>query len=108
MKSKPGEHENERLERAFPFIAAAMRSMGDWDWRTDARAIDAPALVIDGAADILPHEACREWLAALPNARAIVMEGVGHFPSCEAPERFFGLLREFLVGDWPGSCTASL
>jgi pimeloyl-ACP methyl ester carboxylesterase len=107
-KSRPGDLENERLERAFPLIAAAMRSMGDWDWRSDARAVDAPALVIDGAADILPYEACREWLAALPNARAIVMEGAGHFPSFETPERFFAVVREFLMGDWPESCTSSL
>jgi proline iminopeptidase len=107
-KSQPSKFENERPERAFLLAAAAMRSMGDWDWRTDARAVDAPALVIDGVADLLPHEACREWIAALPNARAIVMEGVGHFPSFEAPERFFGILREFLMGDWPASCSSSL
>jgi pimeloyl-ACP methyl ester carboxylesterase len=107
-KSRPEDLDNERLERAFPLIAAAMRIMGDWDWRTDARAIDAPTLVIDGVADLLPYEACREWLAALPNARAIVMEGAGHFPSFEAPERYFGILREFLLGDWPESCTSSL
>jgi len=107
-KSRPEDLENERLERAFPLIAAAMRSMGDWDWRTDARAIDAPTLVIDGAADLLPYEACREWLAALPNARAIVMEGAGHFPSFEAPARYFDILREFLIGDWPESCTSTL
>jgi pimeloyl-ACP methyl ester carboxylesterase len=108
MKSRPGELDNERLERAFPLIAAAMRSMGDWDWRADARAIDAPTLVIDGAADLLPYEACRDWLAALPNARAIVMERAGHFPAFEAPERFFAILREFLLGDWPESCTSTL
>jgi L-proline amide hydrolase len=108
QKSRPSAFENERLESAFPLVAAAMRSMGDWDWRPDAHAIDAPALVIDGAADILPHEACREWLDALPNARAVVMDGVGHFPSFEAPERYFALLREFLLGDWPESCTTSL
>ena len=107
-KSRPSELENEQPERAFPLIAAAMRSMGDWDWREDARAIDAPTLVIDGSADILPHEACREWLAALPNARAVVMEGVGHFPAYEDPERFFALLGEFLMGDWPAACTTSV
>jgi pimeloyl-ACP methyl ester carboxylesterase len=108
QKSRPSQFDNERLERAFPLIAAAMRSMGDWDWRADARAVDAPALVIAGAADILPHEACRDWVAALPNSRAVVMDGVGHFPTVEAPERFFGMLREFLMGDWPVLCTNCL
>ena len=108
QKSRPAQFENESFERVFPLIASSMRSMGDWDWREDARAIDAPVLVIDGAADILPREACREWLAALHNARAVVMESVGHFPSLEAPERFFPLVREFLMGDWPAACTNSL
>jgi pimeloyl-ACP methyl ester carboxylesterase len=108
MKSRPADFDNERLEGAFPLIAAAMRSMGDWDWRSDARAVDAPVLVVDGAGDILPYEACREWLAALPNARAVVMDGAGHFPSFEAPERFFALVREFLIGDWPRLCMGSL
>jgi pimeloyl-ACP methyl ester carboxylesterase len=108
QKSRPTQYPNEQFERVSPLIAAAMRSMGDWDWRSDARAIDAPTLVIDGEADILPYEACREWLAALPNARGIVMESVGHFPSFEAPDRYFALLREFLVGDWPEACNSSL
>jgi pimeloyl-ACP methyl ester carboxylesterase len=107
-RSCPSELENERPEYVMPLIGAAMRSMGDWDWRQDARSIDAPTLVIDGAADILPYEACREWLAALPTARAIVMEGVGPFPAYEDPESFFALLHELLNGDWPAACTTSL
>ena len=107
-RSRPAEFANEAFERVFPLIGAVMRSMGDWDWRQNARSIDAPVLVLDGSADILPVEACREWLAALPNARALVIEGVGHFPAFEAPERFFPLLREFLLGDWPEACTTSL
>ncbi|HTS65044.1 MAG TPA: alpha/beta hydrolase [Candidatus Acidoferrales bacterium] len=107
-KSRPSQFSNEAFERVFPLVGAAMRSMGDWDWREDARAIDAPVLVLDGSADILPVEACREWLGALPNARALVMDCVGHFPAFEAPERFFAVLREFLMGDWPAACTTSL
>jgi len=107
-RSDPRQFENERIEKVALLIGALMRSMGDWDWREDARAIDAPVLVFDGAADILPYEACREWLAALSNARAVVMDGVGHFPAMEAPDRFFPLLREFLMGDWPAACLTSL
>ena len=68
----------------------------------DAARIQSPVLVIDGAADIMPEQATAEWIAALPKARAVVMEGVGHFPSYEAPERFFAILDEFLP---PGSDT---
>ena len=101
MKSHPRDFENEQLERVMPLVGALMRSMGDWDWRRDAHAVDAPVLVIDGAADILPHQVCREWVDSLPNARAIVMDGAGHFLSFEAPERYFAILRRFLLGDWP-------
>jgi proline iminopeptidase len=93
--------ENERPENALTLVAAAMRSRGDWDWSADARAIDAPVLAIGGAADVLQDVVCREWVKALPNARAIVMEGVGHFPWLEAPNRYFEILHQFLLGDWP-------
>lgn len=78
-----------------------MASLGEWDWRPSLRAVTAPALVIHGTADVLPVEGAREWAAALPNARLLLLEGVGHFPYLEAPERFFAALDEFLQGRWP-------
>ena len=100
-RSVPFDLANERPENALTLVAAAMRSMGDWDWRDDAHGVDAPVLAIGGAADVLQDVVCREWVNALPNARAIVMENAGHFPWLEAPERYFEILHQFLLGDWP-------
>lgn len=75
------------------FVAA---SLGEWDWRPAISRVDAPALVIHGSADVLPVESAREWAAALPNARLVLLEGVGHFPYLEAPEAFFPAVDAFL------------
>jgi proline iminopeptidase len=82
------------------FVAA---SLGEWDWRPVIRRVDAPALVIHGSADVLPVEGAREWAATLPNARLVLLEGVGHFPYLKAPEAFFPAVDVFLRGSWPPS-----
>lgn len=78
-----------------------MASLGDWDWRPALRQLAAPTLVIHGTSDPLPVESAREWAAAIPDARLLLLEGVGHFPYLEVPERFFTAVDEFLQGRWP-------
>lgn len=50
--------------------------------------IDVPTVVIQGGSDVVtPVDPCAtELVAALPNARLEVLEGVNHFPCVEAPE----------------------
>jgi len=81
-------------------------SLGDWDWRPALRAITAPALVIRGTLDHVPLESAREWAAALPNGRLLQLEGSGHFPYLEVPERFFAAAATFLQGHWPAGAEA--
>ena len=76
-------------------------SLGEWDWRPALGAITAPALVIHGTADFIPPESAREWAAALPNARLLILDGSGHFPYLELPGRFFEAADAFLRGEWP-------
>lgn len=78
-----------------------MASLGEWDWRASLHGIAAPALVILGTADVFPVASGREWAAAIPNARLLLLEGVGHFPYLEAPEAFFAAVDTFLRGSWP-------
>jgi proline iminopeptidase len=78
-------------------------SLGDWDWRPALHRVNAPALIIHGTADVLPAAGGREWAAALPGARLLVLQGVGHFPYLEAPEPFFDAVDTFLRGSWPRS-----
>jgi proline iminopeptidase len=76
-------------------------SLGDWDWQPALRTVTAPALVIHGTSDPLPVPSARRWAAALPNGRLLLLQGIGHFPYLEVPERFFDSVNEFLQGRWP-------
>lgn len=87
-----------KMENVDRFTSA---SLGDWDWRDSLRDMSAPTLVIHGTADPIPADAAREWAATLPNARLLLMDGVGHFLYLEAPDRFFPAVREFAAGGWP-------
>jgi proline iminopeptidase len=78
-----------------------LRSLGEWDWRPALRALAAPALVMRGTADHIPLESAREWAAALPNGRLLQLQGSGHFPYLDVPDRFFAAAEAFLQGGWP-------
>lgn len=71
-------------------------SLGAWDWSESLRGVVAPALILHGTVDPLPLAGARAWAAALPNARLVVLEGVGHFPYLEVSDRFFRTVDEFL------------
>lgn len=73
-----------------------MGSLGDFDWRSDFRDIRIPVLVIHGACEPMPMASAREWEAAFPNARLVVIDAAAHYPHVERPERFFSLVREFV------------
>ena len=73
-----------------------MASLGDWDWRPALRKLTAPALIIHGEMDGIPPETGREWAAALPNGTFLLLEGSGHFPYLEVPDRFFAAVEDFL------------
>lgn len=59
--------------------------------------VTSPVLVVagdrDGATGV---ESAHAVAASFPNARTEVLEGVGHFPWVEVPERFRSLVAEFL------------
>jgi len=80
------------------YVAA---SLGSWDWRPALGRVNAPVLIVHGSADPLPPAGGREWAAALPDARLLLLQGVGHFPYLEAPEAFFSAVDTFLRGSWP-------
>jgi proline iminopeptidase len=76
-------------------------SLGNWDWRAALAAVHAPVLVIRGTLDHVPLESAREWTAASPDGRLLQLEGAGHFPYLDLPERFFSAVETFLAGRWP-------
>ena len=81
-------------------------SLGDWDWRPSLQAVTARALVIHGTRDVIPVDAAREWAAALPNSRLLLLDGIGHFPYLEAPGRFDAAVNAFQQGRWPDGAQA--
>lgn len=60
------------------------------------------------AADVFPPESARAWAAALPNARMLLLDGVGHFPYLEAPDRFGAAVDAFMAGAWPPGAIAAV
>ena len=93
--------DNELPENTQKFFAALLSSMGKWDYRTAARKLDVPRLVVHGAVDFIPMESSREWAAGSPSARLLVLPGVGHHPFVERPDLFFPAADRFLSGGWP-------
>ncbi len=90
-----------RRNKIFSVDRYVAASLGSWDWRPALRQVNAPALIIHGTEDVLPPAGGGEWAAALPNARLLLLHGVGHFPYLEVPDAFFAAADAFLGGSWP-------
>ena len=78
-------------------IEAALRNLDALvAWRPGDRlaAIPAPKLVIVGALDSLTGGATAERAAAALGARLVTLDGVGHSPNIEVPDKVAALLRE--------------
>ncbi|RMH13209.1 MAG: alpha/beta fold hydrolase [Gemmatimonadetes bacterium] len=58
--------------------------------------VEVPVLVVHGEADPTPELMVREMVGRMPDARLELLPDAGHFPWIEAPEPFFGVVREFL------------
>jgi pimeloyl-ACP methyl ester carboxylesterase len=74
---------------------AALRDRPD---RTgELAAIRCPTLVIGGARDqVVPIDEMRGMSAAIPKARFVALDGIGHLANLEAQAAFDGALGAFL------------
>ena len=87
-----------RLLRGDPSAISAY-AMVDHDFSAALRAITAPTLVIWGGADLIaPLRTGQALASAIPRARLVVMEGVGHAPMIEVPDRFNPIVLDELDG----------
>ena len=60
-------------------------------------AAEVPTLIVWGDADpIIPVDHAYAAHDSIPGSRLEIFEGVGHYPHCEAPERFVEVLSEFI------------
>src|SRR5262245_24186219 len=89
-----------------PWWGALFGSMVPWDYGKDARASKVPRLVIQGEKDFIPMAASRDWAAGNPEARLVVIAGVGHHPFVEDAPAFFAAVDPFLGGSWPSVAEA--
>lgn len=97
MKSVPWLEPNEQGSR---WIAVSQR-LAQAKARRVSDQLDAPTLVMYGDEDRFPLGGSRDWRWTMPDARLLVLHGVGHYPWLEQPERFFADANAFLNGTWP-------
>ncbi|MEY9878389.1 pimeloyl-ACP methyl ester carboxylesterase [Streptacidiphilus sp. MAP12-33] len=61
------------------------------------KALTLPVLAVNGAADVPGHLATVDaFVAAVPGARTVLLEGVGHYTTMEAPAEFTRHLADFV------------
>jgi proline iminopeptidase len=93
---------NEWPENLMPLLFdQLLRRLGDWDFRPCLADVELPVLVFHASQDLIPDRASRDWAAACPDARIVVLPGSGHYPFVECPDAFFPAVRDFLDGVWP-------
>ena len=97
MKSTPWTEPNEQGSR---WLAVSQR-LAQAKPRPVSGRLAAPLLVMYGDQDRMPLGASRDWRWTMPDAKLLVLRGVGHYPWLEQPERFFADAGEFLSGSWP-------
>jgi pimeloyl-ACP methyl ester carboxylesterase len=67
-----------------------------------------PTLILWGAEDrIIPIEHAHAAHAAIPGSWLEIIDGVGHCPHCEAPDRFVASLTEFIESTRPARIKVS-
>lgn len=86
---------------ATTFRPAGFRTMAsalaEADLQDVLPTIDVPTVVLHGGHDArAPREVAEALTAAIPTARLIVLDGVGHGSCVEAPEQFTAEVRDFL------------
>lgn len=70
------------------------------------RAARLPTLIVWGAQDpFIPVSHAVAAHQAIPGSRLEIFEGVGHYPHCEAPERFVQVLVDFIASTKPARLT---
>jgi pimeloyl-ACP methyl ester carboxylesterase len=100
-----GPHVPDAQEQARKVVNPALRSPGlelmrGFDVLERLAAVDCPTLVCVGELDpITPVAAAQEIVDALPagTARLEVIDGAGHFPWKDSPERYWPLVTDFVA-----------
>lgn len=92
---------NEWPDHVTRALAHVFLDLGVYDWSAALRGLDIPTLVVHGERDQIPVTSAEAWRDLLPDARLLVLPGVGHFPWVEAPGPFFDAVSTFLGDTGP-------
>jgi pimeloyl-ACP methyl ester carboxylesterase len=85
-------------------LRAMARSFAAADLREVLPRINVPTLLLYGDQDVRAPVSVGENLhAAIPGSKLVIIPGVGHVSSVQAPERFTAEVRAFLRGSEPTS-----
>jgi pimeloyl-ACP methyl ester carboxylesterase len=105
---RPTDEESARWPKNLELNPVGMERIREIDIVDGLSPIDVPTLVLVGELDPVTPLAASEEIAAALNgdiAQLHVLEGAGHFSWLDVPERFFGLIGEF-VDSTAGVATA--
>lgn len=72
------------------------KNLGLYDIHDELPAITCPVLILQGASSIFSVEGARALADRIPDSTLVVLDGVGHFPFIETPDRFTAEVRQFL------------
>jgi pimeloyl-ACP methyl ester carboxylesterase len=85
-----------RREDAARYLNTLRRLIPELRQAFDPERISVPVMLVWGDRDRLVfHRGAERILEAVPDSRLELLEGIGHCPQVEAPERFTDLLLEF-------------
>ena len=96
MKSSPCVQPNLDPEAVNKQMLRIIEAMGDYDWRQEMKGLAVPTLILHGDRDPVPLQGSHDWTEVLANVRLTVLEGCGHLPWIEQPDRFFPEVEAFL------------
>jgi pimeloyl-ACP methyl ester carboxylesterase len=92
---------NEYPETLGGYFAGLFKSIAGFDLVPSLGKVQIPRLVIHPLQDNIPLAGNEEWVRDQPNARILTIDGSGHFPLYEQPEKTLRAIATFLDGEWP-------
>jgi pimeloyl-ACP methyl ester carboxylesterase len=95
---------DDALDMAPAAFVDVAHSLSQWNRFADARQLTLPTLLVWGDQDVIvDREATTRTLIAIPGANNLeVMQGVGHSPLLEAPQRLAEIYVNFITQDFAG------
>ncbi len=97
---------NEYPETLGAYFGGLFKSIAGFDLVPSLSKVRIPRLVIHPLQDNIPLAGNEEWVRGQPDARILLIDGSGHFPLYEQPEKTLRAIAVFLDGEWPPEARA--